>query len=85
MNKSKGSQGSQEVQGIIYWKDKDTNDKAVNVISNRQLIWLEGSYPSKLGNNRSKRLKILEVSKVEKAIGQRNYKDGYRPSYNMPQ
>ena len=85
MNKSKGSHGSQEVQGTIYWEDKDTNDNVVNVIPNRQVIWLEGSYPSKVGTNRSKRLKTLKVSKVKKVVGQRKYKVGYGSFYNMPQ
>jgi len=38
MNESKGSQGSKEVQGTIYWKDKDINVKVVNVIHKRLLI-----------------------------------------------
>jgi len=38
MNKSKGSQGPKKVQGTIYWKGKDINEKTVNLISKRRLI-----------------------------------------------
>ena len=38
MNKSKGPQGFKKVQGIVYWKEKDINEKVANVIPKRQLI-----------------------------------------------
>ena len=35
MNESKRSQGSKKVQGTMYWKEKDINEKVANVILKR--------------------------------------------------
>jgi len=42
---------------IIYYKDKDINNKIANVIPKSQLVTIEIeiSYPSKGGNTRTKR------------------------------
>ena len=85
MNKSKESQVSKMRYDIVYWKEKDIDNKIRNVICQKSsvTIWIERRCLSKDGNAKTKIQKISDVSKVEKVAGQRKYKDGYMPPCNM--